>query len=343
MSEVAEVGEGHAAVREHACDLLRIERLVRQRVRTFSDESQHDERRQHGEQREDAGVDAPVAGADDVHEIRRRFAERERADENAEGEATAGLEPRRDDLHPRRIDAGEKHTGEKAQRDRDGDAGREPSQQRIRNGAEKRAEREETADVEDVGKIQRRAEERAGDEAELHAEREPRGRRGIELPLLRDLRRDRGHAEPETHRQKLGEGDEREGTIAMHFWPRAWYRARPRGRLASDGQPYARNDTLFRRHRDGIMHSFKKGTSVFRALMADGGCADGGCADGGWRMADGGCADGRWQMAATLMAGGFGHQRSRHPAKPPSAQPSPGAAATLAAEPGSSPPARARV
>src|SRR5436189_221748 len=265
MSEVAEVGEAHAAIREHACDLLRIERLVRQRVRTFSDESQHDERRQHGEQREDAGVDAPVAGADDVHEIRRRFAERERADENAEGEAA------------------------------------------------------------------------------LHAEREPRGRRGIELPLLRDLRRDRGHAEPETHRQKLGEGDEREGTIAMHFWPRAWYRARPRGRLASDGQPYARNDTLFRRHRDGIMHSFKKGTSVFRALMADGGCADGGCADGGWRMADGGCADGRWQMAATLMAGGFGHQRSRHPAKPPSAQPSPGAAATLAAEPGSSPPARARV
>ena len=52
--------------------------------------------------------------------------------------------------------------------------------------------------------------ERAGDEAELHGEREPRRRGGVELPLRGDLRRHRGDAEPEPHGEELDQGQEDE-------------------------------------------------------------------------------------------------------------------------------------
>src|SRR5688500_1322778 len=63
----------------------------------------------------------------------------------------------------------------------------------------------------DVGKVQRRADQRSGDEPELHRKREPRRRTSVEIPFNHDLRRDSRHAEPQTHREELdcSEQDER--------------------------------------------------------------------------------------------------------------------------------------
>ena len=126
MAEVAEAREAHAAVREDLRGLRR-GRSARAAARTAPPAR----RGRRGSRRATASAGRreerrPPRGAEDgVHEIRDALAERQRADEDAEREAAPRLEPRREDLHPRRVDAREPEARQEAQDERRGGTVRE--------------------------------------------------------------------------------------------------------------------------------------------------------------------------------------------------------------------------
>src|SRR5439155_7077578 len=98
VSEVAEVREPHAAIREHVRHLREIKGLIGQRVWSLT-QQKNEQSSCDGEHRGGCQIDTPARRADRVHEIWRRFAERQRADQNAERETASGAEPRRDNFH----------------------------------------------------------------------------------------------------------------------------------------------------------------------------------------------------------------------------------------------------
>jgi hypothetical protein len=138
MTEVAEVGEPHAAIANDVRDLRDIERLIRQGVRAVADEEEDDRSAHRSEQRCHRYVDAPVRRTDRIHQIGRRFPERQRADQHAEGESSAGAEPCGDDLHPRRVDTGEEDPGGQAKPDRGRSGMDEPRENRVHRCAGER-------------------------------------------------------------------------------------------------------------------------------------------------------------------------------------------------------------
>ena len=130
-----------------------------------------------------------------AHEVRRRGAERERADDDARGQSAAALEVRGDQPHAGRIDAGDRHADEEARRQR----GRESAgQQQL--GVEDRGGhgrgRHQPARLEPVGEVEQRRADAARDEARLHGDREPGGARGAQVPVARERGHDGRRAEP---------------------------------------------------------------------------------------------------------------------------------------------------
>ena len=222
VPEVAEIREAHAAVAEDLRDLRGVEPRGRRRVRSVADEEQHDRAAGDREPRHDEHVDAPGGVPDRVDEIRERLAERDAADEGAEGRAAPAPEPRGQDLHPGRIDAGEEEPGQESQDHRRDRTARDERQSGVRGRAEPRGHGEETPRREDVRQVSERAHERAGDESELHRERQPRRGRVRQAPLGLERRGHGGSREPERHAEQLGGGDEGEGAPA-------------RGRFHGDG------------------------------------------------------------------------------------------------------------
>ncbi len=218
MTEVTEVCEPDAAIVNDVRNLRDVERLIRKRVRTVAEEEEDDRTADRSEERRHRGVDAPVRRTDRVHEIRRRLSERERADENTKRETSSRAKPGGDDLHPRRIDAGEKDAGGESKRDRCRSGVDERSKEGVHRRTGERGEREEMPYANDVGKIEQRAGERSRHKADLHGKREPRRGRRIELPLDAQPRRDRGHAEPERHAEEQGNRQEDERGPTPHFW-----------------------------------------------------------------------------------------------------------------------------
>ena len=91
-----------------------------------------------------------------------------------EREAAPRAEPRREDLHPRRIDAREAETRQEAQGERGGGAVREKRERCVRGGSEEARPDHEPPRRPDVRQVQDGARERPGDEAELDGERQPR-------------------------------------------------------------------------------------------------------------------------------------------------------------------------
>src|SRR6185369_14910092 len=96
--------------------------------------------------------------------------------------------PRRHDLHTGRINTGETNTNQKAQKDRGRGLVYVETESEISSSAEKSGDSEEMPGANDVRKIERGADERAGDEAELNGDRDPAYLRGRQLPLARQRR-----------------------------------------------------------------------------------------------------------------------------------------------------------
>ena len=95
--------------------------------------------------RRDGDRNAPVDAAERVEQVRRRRAERERADEDADHQPHVALGPGRRELHADRIDAGHRDAGDEAQQrhrprspDRRPAAARSRSRRRSADAAMKR-------------------------------------------------------------------------------------------------------------------------------------------------------------------------------------------------------------
>src|SRR5918912_695648 len=107
MNEAASANAGWLS---YAAKLARI-------ITGVQDQKEDDQSARDGQCGNEEDVGPPVAATERINQVRRRLAERERADENAEREPTPASKPRRHDLHPRRIDSGQEETREEAQRD----------------------------------------------------------------------------------------------------------------------------------------------------------------------------------------------------------------------------------
>ena len=131
--------------------------------------------------------------------------EGQRADEHAERRAAPSPEPGGHELERGWIDAGEEEAGGEAERDRGAGAG-DGSEERVRPGCPQRAGEHDRPRGDDVGDVEDARDERAGDEAELDGDGQPRGGGVRQPPVGAELRDDRGGREPRGHGQ-----DERRG------------------------------------------------------------------------------------------------------------------------------------
>ena len=71
-------------------------------------------------------------------------------------------------------------------------------------------DRDEAVTRDTIGDVEQSAQEGPRDEAELHADRQPRALGIVESPLALELWQDRRRGEPETHREKLHEREQRQ-------------------------------------------------------------------------------------------------------------------------------------
>ena len=154
-------------------------------------------------------------------EMRRRRAHGERADEDADREPATFAEPGGDDLHRRRVRAGQADAGREPERERRPEARRPRGRARRWSPRPDDAEVISTARREDVREIDERAGQRADDEARLDGDGEPGGAAVGQLPFPREGGQDRGGAEPERQGEQLGEGEQRE---LAPGWRHAWCR-----------------------------------------------------------------------------------------------------------------------
>ena len=212
VAEVSEVGEPHAAVAKDARHLSYVELRRGQRVGAFAHEQQHNEPARDGEPRGEQHIETPVRAPQCVDQIRRSLAQRERAHQHAQSHPAPAPEPRRHDLHPRRVNAREEKSDEKTQSDARRQVRREEPEGGVRECASEGAERDQTARAHDIRQIEERTEERPRDEAELHGQRQPARARLRQTPLRSERGHDRRGREPQRHRQKLGDRQQGERT-----------------------------------------------------------------------------------------------------------------------------------
>ena len=220
---------------KHLHGLREVEARRRRREGPVADEEDDEEGADERQARRREQGPAPRTAEDGVHEIREALAERESAHEDAEREAAARAEPGGENLHPRRIDAREPEARQKAQRERGSRAVGEQRERRVRGRAEEARPDHELPRRKDVRQVEDGARERAGDEAQLDREREPR-RRGIrQAPLRLQERRDRRRREPERHPEQLGERKQDEDAPAPRRLSRRGRAAHPAAGITLPG------------------------------------------------------------------------------------------------------------
>ena len=203
VAEVAEVGQAYSAIAHDVGDLRQIEGLRRSCVGAVVHEQQDHSAGQDRQERWHSGGDPPVRRAERIDQVGRRLPEGERAYQHTQSESAPLAEPRGDDLHPRRIHAGQADAGQKAEGDGARRAMGRQHQQQIDDASQKCGRSEQGPHVDHIRQIHERAEQRPGHEAQLHCDGEPGGGGGAQPPL-RNQRRSHGrHPEPERHRQQL--------------------------------------------------------------------------------------------------------------------------------------------
>ena len=107
-------------------------------------------------------------------QVWKRRADRQRADQDAERRAAPLVEPAGGDFHARRIHPGERGAGRDTQGDQP-DRAVGGDERGVGGRGDHAADRKQPARVDDVGQIQQRREQRAGDEPALHRHRQPGG------------------------------------------------------------------------------------------------------------------------------------------------------------------------
>src|SRR3989441_8960508 len=106
VAEVAEVCQAHTAIAKDSAGLLPIKTRRRQSKWSVANREQNQQSSNHCQQRNEDYVVSPVVAADAIDQIRRRFAERKRTNQNSERQTATVTKPRGENLHCRRIDSG---------------------------------------------------------------------------------------------------------------------------------------------------------------------------------------------------------------------------------------------
>gem|GEM_PF-3759286 len=212
VAEIAEVGEPRRPVRQHPRRRPPVERRRLAEIRAGFDEKSADHRRddrETGGQQEHRPPGRHAAGRG-VEEVRQRRAQGDGAHQQADAEAAVLPAPGGHQLHPRRIDPGEGEAGEEPAGER---RARRQIQQRDggveRRGGE-RAHRQQALRRQAVGEGEKRAQQRPGHEAELHAGGQPGLQGAREPPRRRELRHHRRRREPDRHGEQRGESQQRD-------------------------------------------------------------------------------------------------------------------------------------
>ena len=162
----------------------------------------------------DGDDELPVEPAGAVDEVRRRAAERQRADEHAERDAAVLAKPRRHQLQRRRIDAGEEEPGREARGQRAARPGRpraapgspprrRPRRRGSRAAARRRRLRFSTLET-----------SAPATKPSCTAIVSQAARRAREIPLGAQLRDDRRRREPRRHREHERDREQRERAAA---------------------------------------------------------------------------------------------------------------------------------
>ena len=214
MAKVAEAGQTRPALAEDGGGHAEIEARRGKAIGPFVHEAPDDERAAEGQRGGREQRAPPRQLGDATDQMRRGRAHRERAHQDADGEPAGVAEPRRDDLHGRRIGPGHAQTRGEAEDERGDEALHPQGQRGIQGGAGERAPAHESPRRDDVRKIGERGAERAQDEAGLHGDGEPRASAVPERPLARERGEHGRGAEPEREGAQLGSGKEGEGSPA---------------------------------------------------------------------------------------------------------------------------------
>ncbi len=197
MPEVAERCEPHPTVGEDLADLAWIEPGAREGIRAFT----HGEGQQAtaGAQRRRRHDDIrPVDAAEEVHEVRKSAADDDRPTEGAQCEAASLREPGCDQLEGRGIDRGHEEAGEEAHDDGRPGAVDSGNDEVGETGAEASNEDHVTR-MHPIGHVEDAGHHRAGAEAELHGNGQPRLRGSRQAPDLIELRNHCRSREPRRH------------------------------------------------------------------------------------------------------------------------------------------------
>ena len=135
--------------------------------------------------------------------------ERQRADHDPERRAASIEEPSGGNLETRRVDECQRHTRRSSQED-DDRARRGEGDRRVGNRSCQAPPGEQMPRIDDVGEVEKRADECPGNESALNRHRQPRQACARDREFRGDGRcRGRGR-EPECHAEKKPEGDERQ-------------------------------------------------------------------------------------------------------------------------------------
>ena len=186
VAEVTERGQPDAAVGEGPAGLARIEGSAGEGKGAVGDPGGD----QPAGNREGGGDDdhqTPVEAAEAVDEVRQRRANGQRPDKDPQRGAATFAVPGRHHLQRRRVDLGQRRTGEEAQRQR----GQRPvgeDDQAVRERSGERPRENHTLRAEDVGEVEQRRAECTDDETQLYRDRQPGGAAAAQIPVQPQLR-----------------------------------------------------------------------------------------------------------------------------------------------------------
>ena len=139
----------------------------------------------------------------------KRGAKHQSTDQEAERVAQSAAVPARCDLHPDRIDTGQKEAGEEAAGEQDVQAAAGCQHRKVRKRAEQRAGKEDKAGREPVRDREKREYQRPADEPELDCGRDVANRTAREAPLLLQVAKHGIARKPERGARELRGDDDR--------------------------------------------------------------------------------------------------------------------------------------
>lgn len=186
VAEVAERRRAHLPVAPDHGERARLDARGARKVGAVGNQQVQADSAARGDRRDRQHHALPrPLGAERSQPVRQRGADHQRADQQPERSTQAARVPRGGDLHPDRIDAGEKEAGREMQREQNRILVRERDAQPVGKRAGQRAQQEHEPRREAVRDRQQREHQRAADETEpdRRGQRAERARRERHRPL----------------------------------------------------------------------------------------------------------------------------------------------------------------